>query len=126
MYTQKVLEYFYNPHNMGQIKNPDGVGQVGNPTCGDILRLYIKVKNDKIADIKFETLGCAAAIAVSSMITDLAKGKTLEYAKKITKKNVADALDGLPDIKMHCSNLAEEALGLAIENYLSKKIPNHK
>jgi len=120
MYSEKVLEHFYNPHNMGQIKNPDGVGQVGNPVCGDVLRLYIKVKNGKISDIKFETLGCAAAIAVSSMITDLAKGKTLEAAKKITKKDVADALDGLPDIKMHCSNLAEEALKLAIEDYQSK------
>ncbi len=117
MYSKKVLEHFFHPHNMGTIKNPDGVGQVGNPVCGDILKLYIKVKDGKIDDIKFETLGCAAAIAVSSMITDIAKGMPLEKAKKITKKQISDSLEGLPPIKMHCSNLGEEALRLAIKDY---------
>lgn len=113
------------PHNQGVIKNPDGVGVVGNPVCGDIMRIYIKVgKNKKkqeiIKDIKFETLGCGAAISTSSMVTDLAKGKTLEEAMKITRKNVADELQGLPPIKMHCSNLAADALHEAIKNYKSK------
>ena len=120
MYSDKVLEHFYDPHNMGQIKNPDGIGEVGNPSCGDVLRLYIKVKNDKIVDIKFETLGCAAAIAVSSMTTDMVMGKTLNEALKIKKKDIANKLGGLPEIKMHCSNLAEEALKLAIEDYKKK------
>jgi len=121
MYSDKVLEYFHNPRNYGRIKNPDGIGEIGNPSCGDVLRLYIKVRDNKISDIKFETLGCAAAIAVSSMITELVKGKTLEEALKITKKDVADELGGLPDIKMHCSNLAEEALKRAIADYKKKQ-----
>ncbi len=121
MYSQKVLDHFYHPHNMGSMKNPDGVGEVGNPVCGDILRLYIKVKDDKIKDIKFETLGCAAAIAVSSMITEMVKNMNLKEALKITKKDIANELGGLPAIKMHCSNLAEEALQLAIKDYLDKK-----
>ncbi|MFA6437338.1 MAG: iron-sulfur cluster assembly scaffold protein [Candidatus Paceibacterota bacterium] len=125
MYTNKVLEHFYDPHNYGRMKNPDGVGEVGNPSCGDVLRLYIKVKNDKIIDIKFETLGCAAAIAVSSMTTDMVMGKTLNEALKIKKKDIADELGGLPEIKMHCSNLAEEALKLAIEDY-QKKVKDKK
>jgi len=121
MYSDKVLDHFYHPHNMGSMKNPDGVGEVGNPVCGDILRLYIKVKDDKIKDIKFETLGCAAAIAVSSMITEMVKNMNLKEALKITKKDIANELGGLPAIKMHCSNLAEEALQLAIKDYLDKK-----
>ena len=125
-YTKEVLEHFKNPHNQGSIDNPDGVGQVGNPVCGDMMKLYIKVdKNNKgkeiISDIKFETLGCAAAIATSSMITDLARGKTLDEALKITKANVADKLGGLPPIKQHCSNLAADALQAAIKDYRSKK-----
>ncbi|MEW6407504.1 MAG: iron-sulfur cluster assembly scaffold protein [Patescibacteria group bacterium] len=125
-YSQKVIEHFKNPHNMGQIKNADGVGQVGNPMCGDILRLYIKVKQNRkgqeiISDIKFETLGCAAAIANSSIITDIAKGKTLEEAKKITQTNIAKELGGLPPIKMHCSNLAASALSAAIADFLKKR-----
>jgi nitrogen fixation protein NifU and related proteins len=121
MYSKKVLELFKCPHNMGKISNPDGVGKVGNIICGDVMYLYIKIKGDRIADIKFETFGCASAIATSSMITDLAKGKTIEEALRITKQNVADALDGLPPIKMHCSNLAAEALHEAIYDYLTKK-----
>jgi len=120
-YTEKVLDHFQNPHNLGRIENPDGVGEVGNPVCGDIMKLYIKVKNDKITDIKFETLGCGAAIATSSMITDLAKGKTLKEAKLISRDNIADELGGLPPVKMHCSNLAAEALAKAINDYESKK-----
>jgi nitrogen fixation NifU-like protein len=121
MYSKKVLEHFYHPHNMGHMENPDGMGEVGNPVCGDILRLYIKVKDKKIRNIKFETLGCAAAIAVSSMITDMVKNMALKDALKITKKEIANELGGLPAIKMHCSNLAEEALRLAIRDYLTKK-----
>jgi len=121
MYSEKVLKHFREPHNLGSIKNADGIGQVGNPTCGDIMKLYIKVKNNKISDIKFETLGCGAAIATSSIITDLAKGKSLDKAIKITKNDVAKSLDGLPSLKMHCSNLAADALKKAIEDYKRKK-----
>jgi len=121
MYSQKVLNHFYHPHNMGHMKNPDGVGEVGNPICGDILRLYIKIENNKIKNIRFETLGCAAAIAVSSMITEMVKGMKVKEALKITKKDIANELGGLPAIKMHCSNLAEEALQLAIKDYLDRK-----
>ncbi len=120
-YSKKVMEHFMHPHNMGSIKSPDGVGRVGNPICGDLMEIQIKVKNGKIEDIKFKTFGCAAAIATSSMITDLAKGKTLEEAMKITRDNVADALEGLPPIKMHCSNLASDALHSAIKSYLAKQ-----
>lgn len=126
MYSKKVLEHFLHPHNQGVIKNPDGVGVVGNPVCGDLMKIYIRVgKNKKreeiIKDIKFETLGCAAAIATSSMVSDLAIGKALKDAVKISKKDVADALRGLPPVKMHCSNLAEEALKAAIKDYRSRK-----
>lgn len=121
MYSKKVIELFQNPHNVGEIADADGVGEVGNPTCGDMMTLYIKVKDEKIDDIKFKTFGCAAAIATSSMITDLAKGKALDEALKITRKDVADSLDGLPPIKMHCSNLAADALHAAIEDYRKKK-----
>lgn len=120
MYNDKVMDHFKNPRNFGSIENPDGVGEVGNPICGDMMKLYIKIKDNKISDIKFETLGCGAAIATSSMITEIAKGKTLEEAMKITKQDVADELGGLPPIKMHCSNLAADALHKAIENYKSK------
>lgn len=121
MYSKKVLEHFNNPRNMGVIDDPDGVGEVGNPVCGDMMKVYIKVKDDKIEDIKFQTFGCVAAIAVSSMVSEMAKGKTLEEAKRITNKQVAEALEGLPKQKMHCSNLGAEALLKAIEDYESKK-----
>jgi nitrogen fixation protein NifU and related proteins len=126
MYTKKVIEHFSRPHNQGRMKNPDGVGMVGNPVCGDLMKIYLKIKKNSkkeeyIQDIKFETLGCAAAIATSSMVTELAKGKSLQVAQKITRANVAKALEGLPPIKMHCSNLAADALKKALENYQSKK-----
>lgn len=121
MYTQKVMEHFKNPHNMGEIPDADGVGTVGNPVCGDLMTIYIKVKDNRLADIKFKTYGCGSAIATSSMITDLAMGKTLEEAMKITRGNVADALEGLPPVKMHCSNLAADALHAAIEDYYKKQ-----
>lgn len=126
-YNKKVMKLFMNPKNMGEIKNPDGVGKVGNPTCGDIMWVYIKVaKNRKtnkeiIKNIKFRTFGCAAAIATSSKITELAKGKTMKEAEKIKYKNVVESLGGLPKIKVHCSQLAEKALRLAIEDYKKKK-----
>ena len=110
-----------NPRNMGRIENPDGVGRVGNPICGDLMEVMIKVENGRIKDIKFKTFGCAAAIATSSMITELAKGKTIEEAMKITRNDIADALEGLPPIKMHCSNLATDALREAIKDYLKKQ-----
>ena len=121
MYSEKVMEHFRNPRNVGVIEDADGVGTVGNPVCGDMMTIYIKVKNDRIEDIKFQTFGCAAAIATSSMATELAKGKTLEEALKITKQTVAEALGGLPPQKMHCSNLAAEALKRAIADYLKKQ-----
>ncbi len=117
MYSEKVMEHFMNPKNVGEIKKPSGVGQVGNPVCGDVMKVYIKVKKNKIVDIKFKTYGCAAAIATSSMATELVKGKTIEEALEITNKVVAEALDGLPEVKMHCSMLAEEAIKAAIEDY---------
>ncbi len=125
MYNKKVLEHFMRPHNQGTMKNPSGVGIVGNPVCGDLMKIYVKIKKDKkgkrvISGIKFETLGCASAIATSSMVTDLAKGKTLEEAEKITRDDVAESLEGLPPIKMHCSNLASDALHKAIEDYRKK------
>lgn len=125
-YSEKVMEHFANPHNVGEIKNPDGVGNVGNPVCGDIMRLYIKVKNNKIVDARFKTFGCGAAIATSSMVTDLVKGKTIKEALKVTNKVVAEALGGLPPIKMHCSVLAEEALKSAIDDYRKKSKKNKK
>jgi len=120
-YSAKVLEHFRNPRNMGQIEDPDGVGEVGNPICGDVMKLYIKIDDDKIADIKFETFGCAAAIATSSMVTEMVMGKPIDEALNISARTVAKALDGLPPIKMHCSNLAADALKAAIEDYRSKK-----
>lgn len=121
MYTEKLMEHFQNPRNVGGLESADGVGSVGNPVCGDVMTIYIKVQDNKLVDIKFKTFGCAAAIATSSMLTELAKGKTLDEALKITKKDIADALDGLPPIKMHCSNLAADGLRAAIEDYLAKK-----
>jgi nitrogen fixation NifU-like protein len=121
MYSEKVMEHFRNPRNMGEIKDADGVGTVGNPVCGDMMTIYIKVKGNHLEDIKFKTFGCGAAIATSSMITELAKGKTLEEALKITRKDVANALEGLPAVKMHCSNLASDALKAAIEDYYKKQ-----
>lgn len=120
-YSKKVLEHIRHPKNMGEIKNPDGVATVGNPVCGDIMRLFIKVKEGKISDIKFQTLGCGAAIATSSMITTMVKGKLLSEAEKITKQAIAEALGGLPSTKLHCSVLAADALKRAIENYRSNK-----
>ncbi|MFX1494864.1 MAG: Fe-S cluster assembly scaffold protein NifU [Promethearchaeota archaeon] len=121
MYSEKVLEHFKNPKNMGEMKDADAVGIVGNPVCGDFMHIYIKVNNNKIKDISFQTFGCAAAIATSSMITEMAKDKTLAEAMNITRNNVADALDGLPPIKRHCSNLAAEGLHEAIRNYKLKQ-----
>jgi len=126
MYSDKVMNHFKQPHNIGKIKDADGIGKIGNPTCGDIMYCYIKVgKNEKgeeiLEDIKVKTFGCVAAIATSSMITDLANGKTLKEAKEITRDNVKEALDGLPPAKVHCSNLSADALHKAIEDYETKK-----
>ena len=121
MYSEKVMDHFRNPRNMGEIKDADGIGKVGNPVCGDLMWIYIKVKDNRLEDIKFKTFGCGAAIATSSMTTELAKGKTLEEALKITRQDVADALEGLPPVKMHCSNLAADGLHAAIEDYLKRK-----
>lgn len=118
MYSDKVMEHFDNPRNVGEIENADGSGQVGNPTCGDIMKITIKVNDDNvIEDVKFKTFGCGAAVATSSMVTEMAIGKTVEEAKKITNKMVAEELDGLPPVKMHCSNLAADALRKAIADY---------
>jgi len=121
MYTEKVMEHFRNPRNVGEISDADGVGTVGNPVCGDLMTMYIKVKDNRLIDIKFKTFGCGAAIATSSITTELAKGKTLEEASKITRANVAESLGGLPAQKMHCSNLAADALKAAISDYLENK-----
>ncbi len=120
MYSDKVLDHFRNPRNVGEIEDADGVGTVGNPVCGDMMSIYIKVKDNSIEDIKFKTFGCGAAIATTSMTTELAKGKTLDEAMKITREKVADELDGLPPVKMHCSNLAADALHEAIKDYKKK------
>lgn len=117
MYSEKVMDHFMNPRNLGELENADGVGEVGNPTCGDLMKIFIKVENDKIIDIKFQTFGCGAAIATSSMVTELAKGKSLDEALEITRDDVATNLEGLPPLKMHCSNLASDALRAAIEDY---------
>ena len=117
MYSEKVMDHFANPRNSGEMEDADGVGTVGNPTCGDLMTIYIKVKDNVIEDISFQTFGCGAAIATSSMITELAIGKTLEESLEITRNDVAEELDGLPPVKMHCSNLAADALKAAIENY---------
>jgi nitrogen fixation NifU-like protein len=119
-YSEKVMDHFMNPRNVGEIKDADGVGEVGNPRCGDIMKMYIKVKDNKITDVKFLTFGCGAAVATSSMITELIKGKTLDEALEISNRQVAEALNGLPPVKMHCSNLAEQAVKAAIEDYKKK------
>ena len=124
LYNEKVMEHFKNPRNVGEMENPSGTGHVGNAICGDIMELYIKVKDDIIVDAKFKTFGCGAAIATSSMVTEIVKGKTVEEALKISNKAVAEALGGLPPVKMHCSILAEDALKSAIEDYLNKKNRN--
>ena len=120
MYSEKLMDHFTNPRNVGEIPQADGVGEEGNPTCGDVMKITIKVENGRITDAKFRTFGCGAAIAVSSMVTEMVKGKTLEEAMSITKEAVADALGGLPPQKMHCSNLGADALRLAIEDYKKK------
>ena len=119
LYSEKVMEHFKNPRNVGEMENPDGVGRVGNPVCGDVMELYIKVNDGIIVDAKFKTFGCGAAIASSSMVTEMVKGNSIEEALKISNKAVVEALDGLPPAKVHCSVLAEDALKSAIENYLS-------
>lgn len=116
-YTEKVMEHFKNPKNMGELPDADGVGEVGNPSCGDVMKVFIKVKDNRISDVKFQTFGCVAAVATSSMVTELAKGKTLDEAMKLTRADVAESLGGLPPIKMHCSNLAADALHAAIADY---------
>ncbi|MGQ9855098.1 MAG: Fe-S cluster assembly scaffold protein NifU, partial [Candidatus Oleimicrobiaceae bacterium] len=119
-YSEKVMDHFMNPRNVGEIPDADGVGSVGNPVCGDMMTFYIKVQDGHLSDVKFKTFGCGAAIAVSSMVSEMAKGKTLAEAKKITNKMVADELEGLPTNKMHCSNLGADALHKAIEDYEEK------
>lgn len=120
-YSEKVIDHVKNPRNIGEMENPDGVGRVGNPVCGDVMELYIKVKDGIITDASFKTFGCGAAIATSSMVTEMVKGKTIEEALEISNKAVAEALGGLPPVKMHCSVLAEEALRKAIENYYEQR-----
>lgn len=120
MYTEKVMEHFRNPRNMGVIEDADGVGEVGNPTCGDMMRITIKVKDNILEDVKFQTLGCGAAVATSSMVTEMAKGKSLDEAVEISNKSVAEELGGLPPNKMHCSNLAADGLHRAIEDYRAR------
>ena len=120
LYSEKVMDHFRNPRNAGDMENPDGIGHVGNPVCGDIMELYIKVEKDIITDAKFKTFGCGAAIATSSMVTEIVKGKSISEALKISNKAVVEALDGLPPVKIHCSVLAEEALKSAIEDYFEK------
>jgi len=120
MYTDLVMDHFSNPRNVGEIEDADGVGQIGNPVCGDVMRMTIKVEDDRISDAKFKTFGCGAAVATSSMVTELVQGKTLTEAAEISNKAVAEALGGLPANKMHCSNLAADALHIAIEDYLNR------
>ena len=117
MYSETVMNHFSNPRNVGEIKDADGIGEVGNPVCGDMMSFYIKVEDDRIVDVKFKTFGCVAAISVSSMVSEMAIGKTIQEAKLITNKDVAEALEGLPKEKLHCSNLGAEALSKAIEDY---------
>jgi len=121
IYSEKVMEHFQNPRNVGVIMDADGIGQVGNPVCGDMMSFYIKVKDNRIADVKFQTFGCGAAIAVSSMVSEMAKGKTIEEALKITNRSVAEELGGLPKNKLHCSNLGADALHAAIKDYQEKQ-----
>ena len=120
-YSEKVMDHFSNPRNVGEIKDADGTGEVGNPVCGDMMTFYVKIKDNKIDDVKFKTFGCGAAIAVSSMVSEMAKGKTVDEALKITNDSVAKELGGLPPNKLHCSNLGADALHKAIQNYLDKQ-----
>lgn len=120
-YSREVIDHFTNPRNLGEIKDADGIGEVGNAKCGDVMQLFIKIKDDKIEDVKFKTFGCCAAIATSSMITEMIKGKPLSALKEVTNKAVAEALGGLPQIKLHCSVLAEDALKSALEDYYRRK-----
>ncbi|MBE9514513.1 MAG: Fe-S cluster assembly scaffold protein NifU [Chloroflexi bacterium] len=120
LYSEKVMDHFRNPRNVGEMENPDGIGRVGNPICGDVMELYIKIRDGIIVDAKFKTFGCGAAIATSSMVTEMVKGKGIEEALKISNKAVAEALDGLPAAKMHCSSLGEEALKSAIADYKAR------
>ncbi|HEA68440.1 MAG TPA: Fe-S cluster assembly scaffold protein NifU [Desulfobacterales bacterium] len=122
MYSEKVMDHFSNPRNVGNIEDADGIGEVGNPVCGDMMTFYINVKDDKISEIKFKTFGCVAAIAVSSMVSEMAEGCTLKEAKKISNKSVASSLDGLPKQKLHCSNLGADALAKAIQDYENKNV----
>lgn len=121
VYSQKVMDHFMHPRNVGEIENPDGVGEVGNPVCGDMMTFYIKVKDNRLENVKFKTFGCGAAIAVSSMVSEMAMGKTLDEVLKITPQSVADELEGLPKQKFHCSNLGAQALHAAIEDYRKKQ-----
>ena len=121
MYSEKVMEHFSDPRNVGEIPDADGVGEVGNPKCGDVMKIFLKIEDERVKDIKFKTFGCGAAIATSSMVTEMAVGKTLDEALTISNKAVAEALDGLPPAKMHCSNLAADALHAAIEDYRQKQ-----
>lgn len=121
MYSEQVMDHFMNPRNVGEIENPDGVGEVGNARCGDIMKVFMKIENDIIVDVKFKTFGCGAAIATSSMSTELIKGKTVDEALRVTNKKVTEALGGLPPVKLHCSVLAEEAIKAAIEDYKNKQ-----
>ena len=125
MYSQKVMDHFSNPRNVGELKDADGVGEVGNAKCGDIMKIFLKVEKGIIEDVKFQTFGCGAAIATSSMVTEMVKGKNLEDALRVTNEAVAEALDGLPPVKMHCSNLAADAVHAAIKDYMEKH-PNEK
>ena len=120
VYSEKVMDHFANPRNIGEMENADGIGEVGNPKCGDIMKMYLKIENNKIIDVKFKTFGCGAAIATSSMATELIKGKSIDDALKVTNKAVMEALDGLPPVKVHCSVLAEEAIKAAISDYYQK------
>jgi nitrogen fixation NifU-like protein len=121
IYSETVMDHFMNPRNVGEIEDPDGIGEEGNPVCGDMMTFHIKVKENRLEDVKFKTFGCGAAIAVSSMVSEMAKGKTLKEAMKITPESVAEELEGLPKNKFHCSNLGAQALHKAIEDYQSKK-----
>ncbi len=121
IYSEKVMDHFMNPRNVGEIENPDGIGEEGNPVCGDMMTFYIKVKDNRLEDVKFKTFGCGAAIAVSSIVSEMAMGKTLDEVMKITPDSVADELEGLPKNKLHCSNLGAQALHKATEDYKSKK-----
>jgi len=119
-YSEKVMDHFMNPRNVGEIESADGVGEVGNPACGDMMRLYLKIDGGKVVDAKFRTFGCGAAIASSSMLTEMIKGKTVDEARAITNEHVADALDGLPAVKIHCSVMAEQAVKSALDDYVKK------